>query len=240
MSIPRVIYYCWFGGKPLPPEGERCIASWRKYFPGWEIRRVDESNYNVRSVPYTAEAYDAGKYAFVSDYARFDLLHRHGGLYFDTDVEVIRPFDDIIAAGAFMGMEGTLVNPGLGIGAPAGHPLYADMLQRYAGMNFIDRQGRIIPGTVVTYTTDMLRCHGYCTDGRRQTVEGITIYPPEYFCPLDDITGRLTVTPRTHSIHRYAKTWCDGASPWRTRLSRIAHRWLGLSASARIKRIFKL
>ena len=95
--IPKVIHYCWFGGKPLPASAQKCIDSWKKFLPGYEIVRWDESNFDVRAIPYISEAYDAGKYAFVSDYARFWVLYNFGGLYFDTDVEVIRPMDDIIA-----------------------------------------------------------------------------------------------------------------------------------------------
>ncbi|MDE6497712.1 MAG: glycosyl transferase [Muribaculaceae bacterium] len=240
MSIPHVIHYCWFGGSPLPPDAERCIASWRRFFPGWEIKRWDESNYDVRAVPYSAQAYDRRKFAFVSDYARFDILYHEGGVYLDTDVEVIRPFDDIVAHGAFMGMEGTLVNPGLGTGSTPGHPFYAKMLREYAGMPFTDANGHQLPGTVVKHTTDVLTRYGYVQDGRRQVVEGITIYPPEYFCPLDDLTGRLNITDETRSIHHYAKSWCDGVTPWRTRLSRWGHRTVGFKLSARIKQIFKL
>lgn len=116
--IPHVIHYCWFGHKPLPRAAKRCIASWRKFFPGWEIREWNEDNFDVNCIPYTAGAYAAGKYAYVSDYARFKILSEHGGVYFDTDVEVIAPFDDILARGGFMGYEepGEL-NPGLGMAA---------------------------------------------------------------------------------------------------------------------------
>lgn len=103
--IPKVIHYCWFGGNPLPSLAEKCIASWRKYLPDYEIKRWDESNFDVNIIPYTKQAYEAKKYAFVSDYARFWILYNYGGLYFDTDVEVIRSMDDIIAAGPFMGCE---------------------------------------------------------------------------------------------------------------------------------------
>ena len=237
--IPHVIHYCWFGGAPLPPWAERCIASWRKHFPGWEIRRWDESNYDVRITPYTSQAYDARKYAFVSDYARFDILHRHGGVYFDTDVEVVRPFDDLLACGAFMGMEGTNVAPGLGMATEAGNSLLAEMLDYYKGLQFIDEQGCQTAGTVVTYTTEVLLRHGYEPDGRQQRVAGFTIYPPPVLNPFDDITGRLVVAPETHSIHHYAKSWCD-VHPWRTRLSRLCHRYIGLEWSARIKQSLKL
>ena len=123
--IPKIIHYCWFGGKPLPESARKYIASWRKYFPDYEIKEWNENNFDVNIISYTAEAYKARKYAFVSDFARFWILYHHGGLYFDTDVEVIGSFDDIIARGPFMGcesglrpMEGDslLVAPGLGLG----------------------------------------------------------------------------------------------------------------------------
>ncbi len=103
--IPKVIHYCWFGRNPLPKSALKCIASWRKYFPNYEIKEWNEDNFDVNIIPYTQEAYSVGKYAFVSDYARFKILYENGGLYFDTDVEVIRPMDDIIERGAFMGVE---------------------------------------------------------------------------------------------------------------------------------------
>jgi len=136
--IPKVIHYCWFGGNPLPKSAQKCIASWKKYLPDYEIKEWNESNFDVNIIPYTAEAYKAKKYAFVSDYARFWILYKYGGLYFDTDVEVIKNMDDIIAKGPFMGCEneakpgatpaqlgvapglGLGVNPGLGLGVNPG------------------------------------------------------------------------------------------------------------------------
>lgn len=138
--IPKVINYCWFGGNPLPASAQKCIASWRKYLPDYEIKEWNESNFDVNIIPYTAEAYKAKKYAFVSDYARFWILYRYGGLYFDTDVEVIRNMDDIIANGAFMGLEKKQagatptqlgVAPGLGLGVNPGLGLYKELLDVY-------------------------------------------------------------------------------------------------------------
>ena len=103
--IPKIIHYCWFGRNPLPELAQKCIASWKKYLPDYEIKEWNEDNFDVNIIPYTAEAYAAKKYAFVSDYARFWILYKYGGIYFDTDVEVIRPIDDIIAKGNFMGCE---------------------------------------------------------------------------------------------------------------------------------------
>ena len=122
--IPKKIHYCWFGGNPLPALAKRCISSWKKYLPDYEIIEWNESNYDVHKIPYISEAYNAKKYAFVSDYARFDILYNHGGLYFDIDVEVLDSLDDIIKDGPFMGIEqpkrghedNIFVAPGLGLG----------------------------------------------------------------------------------------------------------------------------
>lgn len=103
--IPKIIHYCWFGRGPLPELAQKCIASWKKYLPDYEIKEWNEDNFDVNIIPYTAEAYQAKKYAFVSDYARFWIMYHYGGIYFDTDVEVIRPMDDIVANGNFMGFE---------------------------------------------------------------------------------------------------------------------------------------
>ena len=134
--IPKTIHYCWFGGKDLPEDAQKCIASWRKFLPDYEIKEWNEQNFDVNSIPYTAEAYRAGKYAFVSDYARMLILYQHGGLYFDTDVEVIKPLDDIVTRGPFMGYEiepdgnqteTTATNPGLAIGAEPGMDIYMNL-----------------------------------------------------------------------------------------------------------------
>ena len=144
--IPKIIHYCWFGGNPLPASAQKCIASWRKYFPDYEIWEWNEDNFDVIIIPYTCEAYSVKKYAFVSDYVRFWVLYQYGGLYFDTDVEVIRPMDDIVECGAFMGIEvapqpgvtvlevvpgfGLGCNPGLVLGCNPGLGLYQSVLER--------------------------------------------------------------------------------------------------------------
>ena len=210
--IPEVIYYCWFGGTPLPPLAERCIASWRRFLPDYEIIRLDESNFNVNAIPYTAQAYAAGKYAFVSDYARFSILHDNGGLYFDTDVELLKPIDDIIATGPFMGCESDsqpLVNPGLVMGAEAGMDFYADMLKRYSELSFLDSNGNRNKETVVGITTSMLSERGLTVSDAIRTVVGINIYPKEYFCPTSFMNRRPDLTENTRTIHHYAGTWLD-------------------------------
>lgn len=241
--IPKIIHYCWFGDKPLPRSARRCIASWRKYLPEYEIREWNEQNFDVNSIPYTREAYERRKYAFVSDYARFSVLYEHGGLYFDTDVRVICPMDDVIARGAFMGIEqdgeAVGVNPGLGLGAEPKMELYRAVLDHYAGLRFVDDRGVQTEGTVVKHTTDVLRCFGFKKENREQQIAGICIYPNDWFNPLDDATGRLTVTDNTHSIHLYSKTWVDNYGPLRIWLTRRLHRIFGVDSLQRLKRYIR-
>lgn len=214
--IPKIIHYCWFGRNPLPELAQKCIASWRKYLPDYEIKEWNEDNFDVNIIPYTREAYEAKKYAFVSDYARFWILYHYGGLYFDTDVEVIKPMDDIIARGAFMGLEKgayrdgkPMVAPGLGLGVEANHPFYKTMLSTYNGMTFLNADGSQKSGTVVTTTSDVLYKEGMSPSEEMQQIFGIWVYPADYFCPLDSTTGILSITENTVSIHHYDASWID-------------------------------
>lgn len=217
--IPKVIHYCWFGRNPLPELAVKCIASWKKYLPDYEIKEWNEDNFDVNIVPYTSEAYVAKKYAFVSDYARFWILYHHGGLYFDTDVEVVAPIDDIIARGSFMGCEReatgatvSAVAPGLGLGANPGLGLYADLLAKYSKIHFIAADGTFNQTTIVEYTSDLLSQKGLKAVSGIQLVDGIYIYPKEYFCPLG-LDGVMRITSNTRSIHHYMASWSDKRNP---------------------------
>ena len=211
--IPKIIHYCWFGRNPLPELAQKCIASWKKYLPDYEIKEWNEDNFDVNIIPYTAEAYKAKKYAFVSDYARFWILYKYGGIYFDTDVEVIRPIDDIIERGNFMGFETdpkpqlkadaseASINPGLGI--------IKKMLDFYEGKHFVHEAVMKNQITVVHIATQVLRENGLKDLVGIQEVAGCFIYPSEYFCPINVTTGRIHVEKNTRTIHHYAGTWVD-------------------------------
>lgn len=210
----KKIHYCWFGGNQLPEEAVKCIESWKKYFPDYEIKEWNETNFNVNCCNYVYQAYQNKKWAFVSDYARFWILYHEGGLYFDTDVEVIKPFSDIIERGAFMGCEmggecGTEigVNPGLGIGAEAGMMFYKEVLDFYESISFVKKDGQIDATTVVEYITNIMKKYGWRAENHVQTIKGITVYPVEYFCPINYVTGEKKITDLTHSIHHYTASW---------------------------------
>ena len=247
--IPKIIHYCWFGRNPLPPLAEKCIASWRKFLPEYEIwewvepygltesteqtENTEEKDgntlfdkrmgFDVNMIPYTAEAYRQEKYAYVSDYARFWILHKYGGLYFDTDVELIRPMDDIIERGPFMGFETDPdgenspqkyapkysfgVNPGVGFGMRAHHPFLERMVELYKDLTFDGGHMNPWLKTIVAFSTEALIVDGLENAGGIQQIGDITIYPSEYFAPINVITGRLHVTANTRTIHRYMGSW---------------------------------
>ena len=214
--IPKTIHYCWFGRNPLPPLAIKCIESWKKYLPDYEIKKWNEDNFDVNIIPYTKEAYAAKKYAFVSDYARFLILYKYGGLYFDTDVEIIKPMDDIIARGPFMGCENEVKNngattlavaPGLGLGVNPGLGLYKEMLDLYDILHFVMPDTSFNLKTVVQYTTEVLCKHGLQNINAVQECAGVWIYPKEYFCPIDYVSKKTVITSNTRSIHHFAESW---------------------------------
>lgn len=229
--IPKIIHYCWFGGNSLPEDARMCISSWKKYLPDYEIKEWNEGNFDVNCCPYVKEAYEAKKYAFVSDYARFYVLYYVGGLYFDTDVEVIKNMDHIVACGNFMGFEKSLatqkqakvtssanvlgVAPGLGLGVKSGLGLLRELLDFYE----LKEHFAIQDGTVVDYTTSILHKHGLVNVHKLQRVADVTIYPADYFCPMDSTTGITTITENTVSIHHYSSSWIDhNTMSWRLHL----------------------
>ena len=210
--IPKIIHYCWFGGNPLPELALKCINSWKKNMPDYEIKEWNETNYDVRKIPYIAQAYDAKKYAFVSDYARFDILYQYGGVYFDTDVEVLKDISHIIANGAFIGIEKgepPLLAAGLGIASPKETSIYKEILDSYANDQFYKADGTYNLKTVVTRVSDIFKEHGFLEKDCLQTIENTTIYPSEYFCPKDCKTGEITFTKNTYTVHHYDASWVE-------------------------------
>lgn len=241
--IPKVIHYCWFGGKPLPKDALEYIESWKKYLPDYEIKRWDESNFDVNSIPYTKEAYQAGKYAFVSDYARFWILYNYGGLYFDTDVEVVAPLYDIIQSGPFMGVEQQkddiiTVAPGLCIGAETHNELLADLIRYYSNTHFVDSDGTLCLTNIVEITTEHLKMGGLQNLQEIQQCCGFNIYPKDYFCPIDYVTRELKVTSNTKTIHHYAESWIPKSTKIKNAIGRILGRdFLGFLV--KVKRVLK-
>ena len=205
--IPKIVHYCWFGRGPKPKLAEKCIASWRKFLPDYEIKEWNEDNYDVRKIPFIAEAYDARKYAFVSDYARFDILHKFGGVYFDTDVEVVQTLDDILGRGAFMGLENAqTINPGLGLAVERGHELYRTVLDFYAALHFKLPNGALNIKPIGNHVTELYEHMGLVLGSGVLSFNGINIYPVDYFNPKLP-NGKIVMTENTRCIHHYSASW---------------------------------
>lgn len=230
--IPKIIHYCWFGRNPLPSSAKRCIASWKKYLPDYEIKEWNEDNFDVNRIPYTRDAYAAKKYAFVSDYARFWVLYHYGGVYFDTDVEVIRPMDEFIAKGPFMGWEkpgstgAYSIAPGLGLAANKEQPLYQEILHGFEHLNFYDENGERNNYSMIPLVTDLLTQKGLKKDGSMQVIDDVILYPSEYLCPMEYFTGKVTITDNTYAIHWYSMTWLPKTAIWKFKLMRLVRRFL--------------
>lgn len=208
MSIPKILHYCWFGGKPKPPLAEKCIRSWRKFCPDFEIREWNESNFNLEQVPaYVRQAYEAGRWAFVSDYVRLRALTEVGGVYLDTDVEIVRPLDPFLKHEAFAGFEHLeRVQTGV-LACRNGFPLFQEFLAYYDTAVFRRPDGSMDTTTNVEILTGICRKKGLVFNDTFQVVDGLAVYPREVFCPVDYDTMKLKKTRKTVTIHWFSGSW---------------------------------
>lgn len=230
--IPKKIHYCWFGKNPLPELAKKCIESWEKYCPDYEIIEWNENNFDVNSCDYVREAYEAKKWAFVSDYARFKILYENGGVYLDTDVELLKPLDGLLVNGSFMGCENYSINEikvatGLGCAAEPGNGFYAEVIKNYENSHFLNPDGSQNLYHVVARITDLLKKHGLKNSSEIQRVCGITIYPAEYLCPIDQRDESLKITKNTYSIHHYMATWYSPQTRVYSKFIKFLYRCLG-------------
>lgn len=247
--IPKVIHYCWFGGKPLPDDAKNYIESWRKHCPDYEIKEWNEKNFDITTNRYVTEAYRAKKWAFVSDYARFWILYNYGGIYFDTDVEVIQSIDKLVNKGPFMGLEFDAnqesntkisVAPGLGLAANPGLGLYKQFLDYYNNLSFFNTDGSYNLTTVVTHITEILIKNGLKNINGIQEVGGIYIYPKEYFSPMDYRTGLIKITENTYTIHHYSGSWLSLEQKKALDLRRYFSQHFGEKTGYIVERIYTL
>lgn len=220
MSIPKIIHYCWFGGKPLSEDAEKCIASWKKFCPDYEIVKWDESNFDVNFYAYTAEAYGEKKFAFVSDVARLHALYEKGGIYFDTDVELVAPIDSLLDTKGFISSEYSaptpdgrtlLLNTGSGCGAEPGSEIIAMMLKMYSGMHFLLETGRFNMTTCTEYAVLLFKKLGFKNENVVQDFGGFLTLSTDYFAPLDYVTGKTRFTENTLGIHYYNNSWSSSS-----------------------------
>lgn len=222
--IPKKIHYCWFGGNEFSAKAKKCINSWKKFCPDYEIVEWNESNYDINQNPYTQFTYQNKKYAFLSDYARLQIIYNEGGIYFDVDVEVIRSLDDLLQYKAFFGFEtDQFVNTGVGFGAEKYNKLVENMIREYDIL--LDGNHGTIGCPILN--TEALKKNGLVLNGKNQIIGDGIIFSPEYFNPYDDPTGRLNITEETYSIHWFAKSWLSKKDIVRSKLTKPFHRIFG-------------
>ena len=206
--IPKIIHYCWFGGNPLPPLAQKCIKSWKKYCPDYEIVRWDESNFDINgSLLYVKQAYDKKMWAFVSDYVRPWALVNYGGIYMDTDVELVRPIDCFLQESAFSGFEAVDRIPTGIMACEKDHSTFKEWLNEYSKKRFVLDDGSVNLETNVTAITNYMARHGFSFDNALQTVKEVTFYPKDFFCPKDTHTGIVELTGSTYCIHHFNGSW---------------------------------
>lgn len=214
--IPKVIHYCWFGHNPIPDKYKKWMESWHKYCPDYEIKEWNEDNYDITKNAYMYEAYQNQKWGFVPDYARLDIIYEHGGIYLDTDVELVQNLDDMLYQKGFAGFEReNSVALGLGFGAVRGLPIIGQMRDMYEGLHFVNQDGTINLIASPTYQTKLLLEKGLKLNGEYQIVDDLVIYPEKMFSGKCPYTRRVRLTSYTKSIHQYEASWTD--DEWRRR-----------------------
>jgi hypothetical protein len=205
--IPKTIHYCWFGKNPIPKRMKQWMRSWKKYCPDYAVIEWNEENFDFASSVYAKQAYEAKKWAFVSDYARLYILYHHGGIYMDTDVELLKHIDSFLENKAFLGFEQEKnIQTGI-MACEKGHPLFNALLNYYHRRPFIKDDGTFDLTTNVSIITDYCLSLGLAPNNTKQTVADITLYPTDYFCPKDWRSKKLNITANTYAIHHFEGSW---------------------------------
>ncbi len=234
--IPKIIHYCWFGRGEKPELAKKCIASWRKFCPDFALREWNEDSFDIHCCPYVEEAYGSKKYAFVTDFVRLYALYHYGGIYMDTDVEVVQPLDSFLTHKAFSGFESAQWVPTGIMASEAMLPIFKELLDDYRDRHFIKKDGSIDTTTNCVAITNIMLKHGLELNNRQQTIADFTFFPADYFCPFSNETGVLSKTERTVAIHWFNKSWLPKKLRFRLKITRIFHRLFGVNCFVWLKK----
>ena len=209
LRIPKTIHYCWFGEKEIPKQQKKRMKSWKDYCPEYEIVEWNESNYDVHKTKYISQAYEMKKWAFVSDYARIDIINNYGGVYLDTDVELIKNIDLMLMNDAFCGFElSQYVAYGLGFGSRKNNPILEDIKGYYDNNSFILDNGNLNQTACPIVQTEVMKKYGLKCNGEFQIVNGMAVYPSRVLCGMSPISFRVEKDPLyTYAIHHYEGSW---------------------------------
>lgn len=233
--IPKTIHYCWFGKQPLGKREQRCIESWSRICPNYEIILWNEMNAPVDDNDYVRQAYNMKKWAFVSDYVRLKILSEYGGIYLDTDVELLKPLDKFENQTGFMGFESQENVATCVIGCVPGHPFFGWAARQYDTRSFCRADGSCDSTTNTTWLTDILLQKGLQQNGLAQNVSDIAIYPPDVFCPLDLESGKLRMTEHSAAIHHFAGSWMTPRQKFHTRVAQ----YIGVESTQKLKKLLR-
>jgi len=208
--IPKTIHYCWFSRNPKPKLAEKCIRSWKKHCPDYQIIEWNEDNFDISACPlYVRQAYEAKKWAFVTDYVRLKVVYEHGGIYLDTDVEIKKSLDGLLQHDAYFGFEdGKHIATGLGFGAIKRHPVLREMMGDYEDIPFMKEDGTCDLLPCPQRNTNNLIQRGLIQDDSWQILkDNILILPSVYLCPLSFWSGTGKITDETISVHWFSASW---------------------------------
>lgn len=226
--IPKIIHYCWFGRGEMPGLVLKCIESWRKYLPDYELKLWNEENFDVQCIPYVKEAYENKKYAFVSDYVRLHALYTEGGIYMDTDMEVLKDFGPILQHNAVFGFESNGYVQSCMIASEKGGTCIKDLMDAYQLRRFVkdDNTFDLTPNTVPI--SDYMAEKGLKMGNSYQEIEGVaTVYPSDYFCPVNQNTGEIHTTENSYCIHHFAGSWMPTKMRFASKLKKALSSLLG-------------
>lgn len=231
--IPKTIHYCWFGRNKKPKLVRECIESWKQFCPDYQIIEWNEDNFDVNLNGYTKMCHEQHRWAYLSDYVRLYVVAKCGGIYFDTDVEALRSFDEFLPLKAFFGFEiDSAIATGLGFGSEEEHPLIVQMLKEYDRL--LDGEHGVEVCTKLN--TDAVRKSGFQIDGSYQEKDGVVLLPAEYLNPMDSATGVMVKTNNTFSVHHYSMSALSKKEQVRTHITRVFHRYFGVDCFHFLKR----
>ena len=233
MSIPKIIHYCWFGEAPLTRRMEQCLESWRTYCPDYKIQCWNEQNAPIEDNLYAQQAYAAKKWAFVSDYVRVKCLVAYGGIYLDTDVELLKPLDSFLLHQGFLGYESERRIGTSLMAAQPQHPLMLALMQDYENRTFVASDGTYDYTTNVEVVTKLLVDKGLSQNNKRQDIADLSIYPFDFFSPKSLDTGKISITDNTCTIHHFCASWMPLKSRVHTRIAQL----IGPEQTRRLKRL---
>ena len=238
-NIPKVVHYIWFGKTEKNDLIKKCIENTREVLNDWKIIEWNEDTFDIDKCDYAKEAYDHKKYAFAADYVRFDILYNKGGVYLDTDVELLKPIPDaFLLEEGFTGLESNMkIAPGLIFAVEPHNPIVKEILEVYENEKYILDNGTTNKRTVVDIVTDVFSKHGFKRDGSEQIINGFHIYPSEYFCAYDFVSREFDITSNTISIHHYTATWTGKSSRFKVGFQNILKKIMGINNYRKLLKI---